>query len=345
MAAPGLFPLGPVGEGRDIDLQKEISGSIEAQVHRLIEQAQQDTQAKVRMELKSIRDAMVSMDQRLDQLLEQIDRIEPQEPAEAPLDAEAVGDVLSKIEQQWGREVRTLKQELHQTILAHNHNADLIKHHKDTIDALRERCVKLQNNNMKTSEIPQQLQRLDVRLKQQQQKQRKLEPLFERLAVLEQRVAVAVQVAQGAMWRYPAMPPGVPLPGVPQGIPAGMMPGMGVPPGMGMMQQQPGKGVGPKAGGAGGAQQGKASDKAAYKCPTDEDVEARLSKLSQVGSEAAVGSGLTAAASPLLASTAVAPHSPLQIALGCPSLVAGGGPNLLGEGALKVDGAAEVAEA
>merc|ERR1719461_2056883 len=113
------------------------------------------------------------MDSRLDALLVQLDGIEPQEPAEPHMDAEAIGRLLSKIEQQWGQEIRTLKQELHQTILAHNHNADLIKHHKDTVDALRERCAKLQGSSGKTSEIQQQLQRLDARLKQQQ-KQRKL---------------------------------------------------------------------------------------------------------------------------------------------------------------------------
>jgi len=184
--------------GREVDLQKEISGTIEAQVLRLIDQARHDTENKVKMELKGIREAMMVMDGRLDQLLAQLDGIEVSEPQEAPLDAEAVGQLLSKIEQQWGQEIRTLKQELHQTILAHNHNADLIKHHKDTIDALRERCMKFQGSTVKTSEIQQQLQRLDVRLKQQQ-KQRKLEPLFERIAALEQRVAAA----QNAAWRYP----------------------------------------------------------------------------------------------------------------------------------------------
>merc|ERR1719436_1162397 len=115
---------------------------------------------------------IMRMDQQLDALSRELDNIEPREAAEPPLDAEQVAQLLSKIEQQWGQEIRTLKQELHQTILAHNHNADLIKHHKDTIDALRERCMKLQNNTVKTSEIQQQLLRLDMRLKQQQKQQK-----------------------------------------------------------------------------------------------------------------------------------------------------------------------------
>merc|ERR1719145_295516 len=152
-APPGLFvgsarPAGnlpsPGGDEGALEKQHEISGTIAAQVTRLLEQARVDTENKVKVELKGIRDAMVTIDGRLDQLLAQLDSIEPRQQ-EPPLDAEHIGQLLSKIEQQWGQEIRTLKEELHQTILAHNHNADLIKHHKETIDTLRERCNRLQS--------------------------------------------------------------------------------------------------------------------------------------------------------------------------------------------------------
>jgi len=223
-AAAGEMGLGTVGEGRGHDLQKEISGTIEAQVTRLIQQARHETESKVKLELKQIRDAMVVMDLQLDQFIAQLDGIEPQEPAEIPVDADQVGQLLSKIEQQWGQEIRTLKQELHQTILAHNHNADLITRQKDMIDSLRDKCDKLQGSNVKTTEIQAQFSRLDARLKMQQ-KQPKLDPLIERITALEQRVAAA---AQSAAMRYFSMPPvGVP-PGmpVPPGIPPAMMPAM-----------------------------------------------------------------------------------------------------------------------
>jgi len=290
-------------EGREAELQKEISGTIEAQVQRLIEQARLDTEQKVKQELKVIRDAMVMIDLGLDQLLAQLDGMEP--PAEAPLDAEEVHQLLSKIEQQWGTEIRTLKQELHQTILAHNHNADLIKLHKDTIDNLREKCAKLQSNSVKTSEIQHQLQKLDARLKQQQ-KQRKLEPIFERLGALE--TAVAAAVAQGnAAWRYPGslpmVPPGMALPG---SLAAGVVPGMSA---MGMAAAAGGKGAVPKAAGTGPAA-GKAGEKAAFKIPTDEEVQARLSKLSaggEVPSPTVVPGKATAAASEVPAAAATTP--------------------------------------
>jgi len=268
---------------------RQISATIEEQVTRMIEQARHDTESKVKMELKSLRDSMIVLDQQLDSMLAQLDAIEPQEQEMPPLQSEIVAQLLSKIEQRWGQEIRTLKQELHQTILAHNHNADLIKQQKDTIDMLRSRSLKVQSTNVKTSDLQTQLAALDARLKQQN-KQRKLEPFFERLAILEQKVATA---AQSAAWRYPGMSP------VPTGIPPAVMMGMGA----GMM---PGKGVGGKGGfpgfgaadggltamgsgtGAAGAQTApsKAGDRAAYKCPTDEEVQARLSKVTHSAEEA-----------------------------------------------------------
>lgn len=237
---PGIAPAPPPGfatpPGAAVGEGQDISGSIISRVQRLIDEARKDTENKVKMELKHILQPMLAMDARLDQLIVQLDGVEAEKPhvrptgegSEPPLDAEVIAQLLSKIEQQWGQEIRTLKQELHQTILAHNHNADLIKHHKDTIDALRERCSMLQGSSVKTAEIQQQLQKLDARLKQQQ-KQRKLEPLFERLGVLEQRVATAaaaqhhggaMAAAAAAAWRYPA--------GVPPRI--GLPPGMDMPP-------------------------------------------------------------------------------------------------------------------
>lgn len=264
--AGGGIPAG--AEGREFELQKEISSTIEAQVSRLIEQARVDTESKVKVELGALRKHLMEMDKRLDQLDVTLEGMDPQESAETALDAEPVGQLLSKVEQQWGQEIRTLKQELHQTILAHNHNADLIKHHKDTIDALRERCAKVSGSSAKTAEIQQQLNRIDQRLKQQQ-KQRKLEPLFDRLAALEPRAAA---VSSAAQWRRafppdPMVPPGM---GLPPGISQAMMPGMG----MGVA----GKGSGAKARPQGLTPQAKAAmmkasgEKAAAKDPTDEEV-------------------------------------------------------------------------
>lgn len=262
---PGLWQAPGLAGGVDASGD---APSIEAQVQRLIDEARHDTEVQVKMELKGIRDKMLAIDAKLDMLLAELDGLEREPPAKAPLDAEAVAQLLSRTEQVWGQEIRTLKQELHQTILAHNHNADLIKHHKDTIDALRERCVKLQAGGGKTTEMNAQLQRLDQRLKQQQ-KQRKLEPLFERLAILEQRVATASQNAWHAAY------PGMPQLGVPPSL--NLHPGVNpalLPPGVPFMGSAA-NAASALAGARGGTT--SASTKASYRCPTDEEVQARLS--------------------------------------------------------------------
>merc|ERR1711915_508692 len=101
------------------------------------------------------------MDERLDQMIAQLENADAQEPPEPQMDStEAIATILARVEQQWGQEIRTLKQELHQTILAHNHNADLLKHHKETLDALQERSLKMSGSQVKSAEIQQQLQRL-----------------------------------------------------------------------------------------------------------------------------------------------------------------------------------------
>jgi hypothetical protein len=223
-APPGLFLGG--------EKQAEISGTIQAQVHRRLEMARHDTENKVKQELKQIRDLMVQMDVRLDQLLAQLDGVEPR--ADPPLDAEHIGQTLSKIEQTWGQEIRTLKEELHQTILAHNHNADLIKHHKDTIDSLRERCHRLQSSGPKGgAEMQQQLGRLEQLSRQQQTTTQKINPLFERLTALERSVTA---LAARNAWRYPMSPM---MPGVRPGL--GMSPAMMASMGAGLL---PGKGAG-----------------------------------------------------------------------------------------------------
>jgi len=258
MAVPGVPP----------EPHHEVYGMIETQVAHLLEQARHDTEAKVKIELKQIRDAMVMMDQRLDQFIEQLDSTaspgEHHQSAEGPLEVEVVGQILSKLEQQWGQEIRALKQEIHQTILAHNHNADLIKHHKGTIDALRDRCSKRQAGNARTLEIQRQLLRLNAGL-QQQQKQRALEPLFERLQALEQHVVAATQ---NGSWRCPGLPP------------MAMLDGAG-----GVSAEAPKPAASSNSGGnvhatLVGTRAQVTGEKAAYKCPTDAEVQARLSLLS-----------------------------------------------------------------
>ena len=84
------------------------------------------------------------------------------------MDKESVGQKIKQLEQKWGSEVKALKQanpveripslrcrrvwgrisdgsmrrdrmrqDLHRTILAHNHNSDLMRHHRDALEKER----------------------------------------------------------------------------------------------------------------------------------------------------------------------------------------------------------------
>lgn len=54
------------------------------------------------------------------------------------LPKDGIAKMLIDLEQRWDQEIKAVKRELHQTILAHNHNADLMADHKTAIDSIRD---------------------------------------------------------------------------------------------------------------------------------------------------------------------------------------------------------------
>merc|ERR1719401_273817 len=245
------------------DLRRDILARIGDQVNQLLLQAKKDSESKVKFELKSLNDVMKVMDERLDAIVQQLDEIE-QTPKQA-VESHTVAHSLAELEQQWGKELGKLKQELHQTIFAHNHNADLMKHQKDALDQIRIE-IESQKSSPASERIKlakDKLAKADALLKGQQ-KQRKLEPLFKRLATLEQKLM---------QWRWPMSMMG-PMAGMP---PMGMPPMQGAqPPGLNMaaaasgrMPNWGGKTGGPKAGMA----QTNASRTAARTSPTADPID------------------------------------------------------------------------
>lgn len=275
-------------------MQSHISDTIGSQVRQMISQAKNDSEVKVKRELGKVHTWIRTMDEMLDNMLAHLDKTDG---PKVEVDSATVSQLLAQIEQQWTKELSMLKQELHQTILAHNHNADLMKHQKDMLETVRQQLEQIGQ----ADQIDVQLQKVDVLLKGQP-KQKKLEPLFARLAALEQRVATsfAMQMSRPA---FPMVPPSANLAMVPPG--ALVPPGTLVPPGV----MAPGMGLGPSgpnaaAPGLGGGQKAsksqkgsKANDKnqkndrsekakgnhpksdadnASYKRPTDEELHERL---------------------------------------------------------------------
>mmetsp|Transcript_68408 Transcript_68408/g.118883 ORF Transcript_68408/g.118883 Transcript_68408/m.118883 type:complete len:403 (+) Transcript_68408:23-1231(+) len=208
-------------QGAEPDLKQEILQRISEQVKQLIVSAKRDAETKVKLNLKELHDSINDMDGRLDNLISQLDELEG--PQKQALEQHVVAQALAKVEQQWGKELGKLKQELHQTIFAHNHNADLMKHQKDALDGLRTEIQASKTapaDRVKAAKA--QLQKCETLLKGQQ-KTRRLEPLFQRLQALEQRIAAARWPPTGMMMPPPMagmMPPQMPMTGMPPGFQA-----------------------------------------------------------------------------------------------------------------------------
>merc|ERR1719359_622196 len=93
---------------------------------------------------------------------------------------------ISQLESKWGAEVKALKQDLHRTILAHNHNSDLMRHHRDALDEARRKLDA--QTQPKPEQVDAQIEKVDRLLRAGQAKQRALDALTERLTALETQV-------------------------------------------------------------------------------------------------------------------------------------------------------------
>jgi len=203
-APPGLTPpAGPPpsppaenAEGAP-DLKQEISEKIGQQVQALLLQAKKESEAKVTTELRHFHSALQEVDARLDQLIKQLDEVD-EGPRPEVLEQNSVVQALAKVEQHWGKELCKLKSELHQTIFAHNHNADLMKHQKEALDQIRNeidmRSAPSQNSDRMRS-AKGVLQTAEAWQKSAMTRSKKTEPILQRMTALEQKVAVA--------WRWP----------------------------------------------------------------------------------------------------------------------------------------------
>merc|ERR1719215_535825 len=94
---------------------------------------------------------------------------------------------ISQLEQKWGSEVKALKKDLHRTILAHNHNSDLMRHHRDALDEARRRLDA--QTQPKAEQVDAQIEKVDRMLRAGQAKQRALDALTDRLTTLETQVS------------------------------------------------------------------------------------------------------------------------------------------------------------
>lgn len=243
-------------------LHGDVASAIGQQVEQMILQAKKDSEARVRHELNVARQQLQQMEAHVNELTERVSRCVRSNGSGAPDPSQTVDRVflstkIKQLEDKWGNEVKALKQDLHRTILAHNHNSDLMRHHRDALDEARRKLDA--QTQPKAEQVDQQIEKVDRMLRAGQAKQRALDALTERLSALEGQVnellpnPAAMSGAYGGM-----MPPGM----------SGMA-GLGGAPGLG--------GVAPK----------KATKKESEGPPSEEEVRNRLLQAARGGAAAA----------------------------------------------------------
>jgi len=216
-------------------IHADVASAIGQQVEQMIQQAQKDSEARVRHDLSVARQQLQQMEGLISDLGERVGRcvrnsgVGSQDPSQT-VDRSFLNTQIAQLESKWGSEVKALKQDLHRTILAHNHNSDLMRHHRDALDEARRKLDA--QTQPKAEQVDSQIEKVDRMLRAGQAKQRALDALTERLTALEQQVGDIVPPA-GMAAGYPGM-----MPGLPGGMPG--LPGMGMPP-PGMEQEQPKK--------------------------------------------------------------------------------------------------------
>merc|ERR1739845_37492 len=94
---------------------------------------------------------------------------------------------MAKLEEVWEGEVSTLKHELWQTIQAHNHNADLLKHHKDAIDGITTRITE-SSPSPELEQVHLHLIQVDKIMQRELAKEQQMDQLMQRLATLQHQL-------------------------------------------------------------------------------------------------------------------------------------------------------------
>jgi len=138
--------------------------------------------------------------------------------------------ILSDVERRWEQEIKAVKRELHQTILAHNHNADLMADHRTAIDKIGaeidERAS--QPSSLSPEAEPQlweQLTRVAQTLERSRSRDQDVDELLRRWEVLTHRLA-ALGLLQTPTQPQPAAPPLVAPPPLASPLSYGLGPGL-----------------------------------------------------------------------------------------------------------------------
>eukprot|EP00933_Yihiella_yeosuensis_P001377 TRINITY_DN102241_c0_g1_i1.p1 TRINITY_DN102241_c0_g1~~TRINITY_DN102241_c0_g1_i1.p1 ORF type:complete len:336 (+),score=69.05 TRINITY_DN102241_c0_g1_i1:47-1054(+) len=138
---PTTLPPGISRPDLDSLPKQEVMVALSEKVHTMLAAATQASEKQVSSEMRRLEIAIAGLAAKASQVETLLNRQaleqEPPPGSSAAVTQGHFSRVLAEVERRWDEDLKDLKRELHQTILAHNHNADLMADHKAAIDQIK----------------------------------------------------------------------------------------------------------------------------------------------------------------------------------------------------------------
>eukprot|EP00435_Cladocopium_sp_Y103_P015511 s2460_g3.t2 len=184
------------------DMHYDMARDIGQRVEALILDAKHASETRVGKEIQKIKQTLgTGIEEKIKLINDKVAQVEPKTGGLLKTELQAS---ITKLEEVWEGEVGTLKQELWQTIQAHNHNADLLKHQKDAIDQVQSRMTE----TAPTPELDQvhvQLLQVDKVLHKEMAKEVQMDQLMARLNAVHHQLLALSGAAPAALMAQAAL--------------------------------------------------------------------------------------------------------------------------------------------
>lgn len=194
----GAMPDAGVGRAPASSIHHDIARQVGQQVEEKIREAKYANETKVSQELQRIKQRMEALSDKIRLVSDRVQKLDADTAgAGGVMKKDELQWSIAKLEEVWEGEVGKLKHELWQTIQAHNHNADLIKHHKDAIDGLQTHMDQSIAAAPEQEHIVEQLALVDKVMQREQARQTQIDALMHRLQAVQHQLTLVMAPGAG----------------------------------------------------------------------------------------------------------------------------------------------------
>lgn len=198
----GIFSSPELGEHLVNDA---LLAAVRERVLPMLAAATRASELQVSTEMRKLQSGFAALTTKLGRVQSLLHAHDPPERSVQQVHTtDSLCQALIEVERRWDQEIKDVKRELHQTILAHNHNADVMADHKTAIDKIcsdGDEVGHLQFQSDADNQLQEQLQRLAHTLEHTKAQDQEVDTLLQRGEALSQRLGamgIAHPSAMGA---------------------------------------------------------------------------------------------------------------------------------------------------